>query len=94
MDRISINDDNNNINFREIAEKLWNLLDDIDTASDIFKPQNEKSAMAFYKYVMSKQTERHKYLKSDGYRLYTAEEFDQLPKSEPQFISIENQSIE
>lgn len=75
----------NSISFREMAEKLWGLLDDIDTASDMFKPSDEKSAMAFYRYVMSKQSERHKYLKSDGYKLYTNEEFEQLPKSESQF---------
>lgn len=79
----------NSISFREMAEKLWCLLDDIDTASDMFKPQDEKSAMAFYKYVMKKQEERHKYLKSDGYKLYTYEEFEQLPKSEPQFGQVD-----
>lgn len=62
--------------FRIIAEKLWCLLDDIDTASDMFKPSDERSAMAFYKYAMKKQAERHKYLRSDGYNLYTEEEFE------------------
>ena len=79
----------NSISFREMAEKLWGLLDDIDTASDMFKPQDEKSAMAFYKYAMSKQAERHQYLKSDGYKLYTSDEFEQLPKSEPQFGAVD-----
>jgi len=79
----------NSISFREMAEKLWDLLDDIDTASDMFKPQDEKSAMAFYKYAMLKQAERHKYLKSDGYKLYTNEEFEQLPKSDPQFGAVD-----
>ena len=79
----------NSISFREMAEKLWDLLDDIDTASDMFKPQDEKSAMAFYKYTMTKQAERHKYLKSDGYKLYTSDEFEQLPKSEPQFGEVD-----
>lgn len=74
----------NSISFRERAEELWGLLDDIDTASDMFKPQDEKSAMAFYNYAMKKQEERHKYLKSDGYKLYTSEEFEKLPKSDPQ----------
>ena len=27
-----------NLEMRKIAEELWTLLDDIDTASDIFKP--------------------------------------------------------
>ena len=79
----------NSNSFREMAEKLWDLLDDIDTASDMFKPQDEKSAMAFYKYAMTKQAERHKYFKSDGYKLYTSDEFEQLPKSDQQFGEVD-----
>ena len=50
--------------FREsetTEEKLWQLLDDIDTASDMFKPEQTE----FYKYVMAKAEEHHKYLVSD-----------------------------
>lgn len=57
---------------REIAEKLWCLLDDIDTATDIFKPDNNNK---FVQYVYKKIGERFKYLKSDGYNLYTKEEY-------------------
>ena len=46
-------------------EKLWQLLDDIDTASDMFKPEQT----GFYKYVMAKAQERHRYLVSDGFNL-------------------------
>ena len=70
----------NNTNFREISEKLWDLLDDIDTACDIFKPHDEESAMAYYRYVSEKTIERHKYLESDGYKLYTLDEYEQLPE--------------
>ena len=70
----------NETNFREIAEKLWDLLDDIDTASDVFKPNDEKSYKDFYDYTMNKQIERHKYMKSDGYKLYSLAEFEQLPE--------------
>jgi hypothetical protein len=45
---------------------LWDLLDDIDTASDRFRP--ERSAYA--EYVNRKVGERFKYLTSDGYDLY------------------------
>jgi len=55
--------------FKPISKILWGLLDDIDTASDMFKPSDEKSYKAFYDYVMKKQDERHKYLRSDGYVL-------------------------
>ncbi len=70
----------NNTKLREIAEKLWDILDDIDSASDMFKPNDEKSYKAFYDYTMNKQEERHKYMRSDGYKLYTLEEFEQLPQ--------------
>jgi len=56
----------------ERAQALWSLLDDIDTASDMFKPcelNGIKSFENFYSYVMRKQGKRHKYLKSDGYTL-------------------------
>lgn len=57
---------------REIAEKLWQLLDDIDTATDMFKPNNNDP---FVKYVYKKVSERFDHLSSDGYNLYTKEEF-------------------
>lgn len=65
------------LNDREIAEKLWDLLDDIDSASDMFKPSdnNTGSYEAFYSYVMRKQRERFEYLCSDGYELFTKSEW-------------------
>ena len=57
---------------RKIAEDLWQLLDDIDTASDAFKPCeiNPESYRAYYKYVERKQAQRGDSLESDGYKLY------------------------
>jgi len=63
---------------RVIAEELWSLLDDIDTASDIFKPDDEKSYEAFYRYAMKKSTDRFKHLESDGYKIFTHEEMKQV----------------
>lgn len=54
--------------FREsetAEEKLWQLLDDIDTAGDVFKPEITE----YFKYVVKKTEERHKYLISDGFTL-------------------------
>lgn len=48
------------------AEALWCLLDDIDTASDMFKPEQTN----FYKYVMKRAKLRFDHLKSDGYELF------------------------
>lgn len=57
--------------YKKISHKLWDLLDDIDTASDMFKPsvENENSYKLFYEYAMRKSEERHIYLTSDGYKL-------------------------
>jgi len=71
--------------YKETSGKLWDLLDDIDTASDIFKPSEANgfdSFKKFYTYVMNKSEERHKYMKSDGYDLYSLEEFDKLTRDD------------
>jgi hypothetical protein len=52
--------------WRTKAEKLWELLDDIDTYFDMLKPEME----AFERMVNAKCQERHKELESDGYCLY------------------------
>lgn len=70
--------------YKKVAEKLWQLLDDIDTASDIFKPcENNgfESYEKYYKYCNRKTSQRFDYLKSDGYDLFTPEEFIQLNKN-------------
>lgn len=67
---------------RQIIEALWQLLDNIDTLSDICKPtvNDPKAAMAFYNNAMRYAGERFKYMQSDGYKIYTNEEFSKLPK--------------
>ena len=55
---------------REMADKLWSLLDDIDTASDQIKPANETGYRRFYEYAMKKAEARHAIITSDGYDLY------------------------
>jgi len=73
--------------YKKIATELWVLLDDIDTASDMFKPceiNGINSYENFYKYIMKKVSERHKLLKSDGYKLYSNEDFAKLPKANKQ----------
>lgn len=52
--------------YRVAAIKLWNMLDDIDTYSDLAK-SNDK----FYReLVENKQKERMNVFKSDGYNLF------------------------
>lgn len=56
--------------WKYIAERLWSLLDDVDTAGDMFKPPINN----FFKYVIGKAEKRHKYLHSDGYSLVLTKE--------------------
>jgi len=48
-----------------VAEALFKLLDDIDNATDIFKPEMK----AFEKYTYKQAGQRHKILISDGKNL-------------------------
>ena len=58
------------INYKLIAERLWSLLDDIDTAFDHYKPDMQNN---FVNYVNAKVRERHLYAQSkDGYNLWFA----------------------
>lgn len=52
--------------WKKIAFELWKLLDDVDTAGDIFKPPINN----FFKYVTRKSEERHKFLTTDGYDIF------------------------
>jgi hypothetical protein len=51
--------------YKEIAVTLWQLLDDIDTAVDAFKP----AMTAYVGYIRGKVAKRFALLASDGYRL-------------------------
>lgn len=55
---------------RSAADKLWSLLDDIDTACDMFKPSDEVGYRKFYEYTMRRVGERQAILASDGYDLF------------------------
>jgi len=49
-----------------VVGRLFKLLDDIDTASDMFKPKIE----GYEKYIFNKIEEAQKLIVSDGYKLY------------------------
>ena len=51
--------------WKKKAETLWQLLDDIDTYGDIYKPEIN----GYFKAVNKKAAQRHDILQSDGYRL-------------------------
>lgn len=65
--------------WEEIARHLWDLLDDIDTAGDMFKPALEP----FEKYVLGKTRERFKHSSSDGYEVTFNARADLAPKVKP-----------
>jgi len=62
---------------RKQAEFLWELLDDIDTAGDMFKPQDLDSWERYYSWINKKLCKRFKIFKSDGYNLMTPEEYQE-----------------
>ena len=53
-----------------LEAKLYQIIDDIDTASDMYKPD----IGGYEKYVFKKIHEAHKYITSDGYKLYYLEQ--------------------
>lgn len=53
---------------QQMVETLWDLLDDIDTAGDMFKERDD----AYRSYVQQKQRMRFRVLMSDGYELFLA----------------------
>jgi hypothetical protein len=57
---------------KEIIESLWDLLDDIDTLSDICKPTIDKpgALMVFYNNTLKLAAKRFEYMKSDGQKLF------------------------
>lgn len=61
-----------NLTDLEIAQELWKILDDIDTLSDIYKPNenNPNSMLAFYNTTMKYVAKRFEYLNSNGYSVF------------------------
>jgi len=77
--------------YKEMSYKLWDLLDDIDTASDMFKPCEENginSFKKFYKYSMNRSGRRFNFLRSDGFDLFTFEEFEQRSSARSEYSII------
>ena len=59
--------ENQRTNMTILETKLCKIIDDIDTASDIFKPNNESN---YVKYIYSKIDEARKLFYSDGFKIY------------------------
>ena len=59
---------------RNCVRALFGLLDDIDTASDMFKPSDLKGYKDYYRYAMIKAEERGTHVTSNGYVLFVCRE--------------------
>lgn len=61
-----------NFDYKEAAENLWKLLDNIDTLSDICKPSinNPKATMVYYNNAQKYAAKRFEIFSSDGYKLF------------------------
>lgn len=62
---------------RKQAEFLWELLDDIDTAGDMFKPRDLDSWERYYSWINKKLRKRFEVFQSDGYKLMTPKEYQE-----------------
>ncbi len=51
--------------WKKIAKTLWDIIDNIDTAGDQYKPEIN----GYYKFVCNEVRKRFKYIGSDGYIL-------------------------
>ncbi len=65
--------------WRTVAMKLWDILDDIDTLSDMLKPEQT----AFYQATMKHAMRRHQWLLSDGYTLKPVPNLEFEPEEGP-----------
>lgn len=63
---------------RKQAEFLWELLDDIDTAGDMFKPRDLDSWERYYSWINKKLRKRFEVFQTDGYKLMTPEEYQEF----------------
>ena len=68
--------------YKEIAEALWGLLDDIDTLDDACRDRND----LFREHVRVRLKKRFEHLTSDGYRLY-------LPGQEPREPAVQEPAV-
>lgn len=62
--------ENKTMNYKSAAIRLWKMLDDIDTYSDVAK-DNDK---VYRRLVEAKQQERFAIMQSDGYSLFSIDD--------------------
>ena len=66
---------------RQVIDKLWSILDDIDTYADLKIADTDPNNP--FRKICIKSAERFKYVKSDGYHLFIDDvQIDDLPVKE------------
>ena len=55
--------------YKQVAKKLWGLLDSIDTLPDMLHPNTFEAHKKTWLMMVKKAEERHELLKTDGYNL-------------------------
>ena len=55
--------------WKERVEKLWGMLDDIDSVPDMLHPNTERGHESTWKMMVAIAEKRHKILKTDGFTL-------------------------
>ena len=53
-----------------MCDKLWSILDDLDTLGDMLKPAEEAGYRQYYELTCRRVEQRHEVLESDGYKLF------------------------
>lgn len=61
--------------FRQVAEDLWQLLDDIDSMGDVIKPNNYESFQRYFMFTQKMLKRRFRYFKPGGDTLHTKDEW-------------------
>lgn len=56
--------------YKQAAIQLWAILDNIDTAEDMFRPTSPESWQAYHTYVKEQHNKRFDIFMSDGYHLF------------------------
>lgn len=78
--------------YKQKAEDLWQLLDDIDTLSDMIKPSDEREYKCFYDETMKRVKKRMCIFQSDGYKLFFSNN-DKFSESQTKSLECENEIV-
>ena len=61
--------DNMKKSYKQIAEALWDILDDIDSLPDMIHPRTREGHEKTWRMMVKRAEKGHKLLKTDGFTL-------------------------